>query len=349
MDKEKKIGNTIFYIFLLLLVWGILSLSTNNPDRKNYELVYEYLSITDNYFYPDFEKGFSFFMRIGSKLNLTYQQFLIFISTISTFLLHIFLKRETQNKNLVLIMFLFFPFFLEVVQIRNYLVLLLVINSIPFLVEKKVIKFILLILIASLFHVSALFYLLFLLCYIEQKKLLYIVSLSTLSIVLFQNQILSILVSILPNGEKYLVYNNSTSISTVIMFVLFFMVNYYLINELSSSVYKIDKRYNFLSDYQKKSLDYTLKINTVIIFSFILITIDMNFFRIFRNIVIINYTLFANTIYNNKVLKNQHSLIIQVFFVLFSLLIGLFFLYSTQFNPVVKTILDSIDFSAFWR
>ncbi|MFI3730996.1 EpsG family protein [Vagococcus fluvialis] len=342
MIRNNKIVNEFSYLSVLIIMWIVGAFSTNNPDIKNYQLVYDYLSISNTVFYTDFEKGFSLLMKICTMLGFNYQGFLILIATIELFLLNRLVKKLSVNPILVLILFLFFPFFLEVVQIRNFLSFLIVANSAIFLLEGKNIKFIIGIMIASLFHISSLFYLTFLLVYLSKEKLLYLIISTTSIFLLLKQKLFLLFISVLPNGERYLAYTNPSKKTTILLFIVFFFVNYILIKELKKSAYALDNKYNHLTCIQKNSLEFIEKINIIIVISFIFISIDINFFRLYRNVILFNYILYSNTFFKGRIISNKNAIIIQAAYFMFSIFVGIVFLYSTQTTTVVKTILESI-------
>ena len=336
--------NKIIKIIPLFFIFIVFSFSTNNPDIKNYENIYLYLSQTGNYSYSGVEIGFSLLMKFSVFLGLDYYGFLIILGTITTMLLYNFTVKYSNNPSIVLIMYIIFPFFLEVVQIRNYLASLIVLNAITFLISKKYFKYCVAIIFASLFHTTSLFYLLFVLVFFSKKKLLYIVLSITGIYVVIQKYIFPKLLLLIPNGTKYIVYMDNAKITTTILFIIYFFCSLILILNLSRGAYALNNQFNHLTDKQLSMIEMIEKINIIIVFSFALIALDINFFRLYRNIIILNYILFSNTFYRYKVLKNSSIISSQILFILFSLITGFFFLYYNQFESVVKTILESIVF-----
>lgn len=120
----------------------------------------------------DAESGYLFLNYISSTVGLNFYFFILFFSLLSIGLLTNFLYRYTPYPS----MFLFYyyaRFYLvrDMGQIRSALACIILLYAIPYMIKQKPIQFILVVLAASLFHVTALFFILAYVFNILFKKL----------------------------------------------------------------------------------------------------------------------------------------------------------------------------------
>lgn len=107
----------------------------------------------------DAESGYLFLNYLFSSIGLNFYFFILFFSIVSIGLLGYFLYRYTPYPSLFL-MYYYARFFLvrDMGQIRSALACIILLYAIPFIIKKKFIPFLLIVLLASLFHVTALFF-----------------------------------------------------------------------------------------------------------------------------------------------------------------------------------------------
>ena len=152
----------LFFVFLIVLLWLLVWGVTNNDDRRNYEMKYEMISETGyaQVFNLFSEFAFTSLMRIGSLLCLNYPGFLFILFILSFVALSLIdstVVRYCRNTNYVYLSYFLFSFSLNAVQLRSFLAMSLLVFSIRYIVDDyklKKIKFLVLILFASLIHVS---------------------------------------------------------------------------------------------------------------------------------------------------------------------------------------------------
>lgn len=165
--KRENWINVIFFSIL----WFFSVLNYANVDYDNYRLIYEYyipngagLSVM-----PDF--GYYFLCKLGISIGLNFVTFRgIYITVALLFFVSGINYLSLNNKN-VYVLYAFFPFCLEVVQFRFFMAVALMIYALRFLYEKKMIAYVLFIIIGAIQHSSSLVYLLFLLSYMDYKRL----------------------------------------------------------------------------------------------------------------------------------------------------------------------------------
>ncbi|MGL5378208.1 MAG: EpsG family protein, partial [Cetobacterium sp.] len=99
------------------------------------------------------EKGYFYINKIVNSLDISFEFFLFFITAVSILLKYKFLKKHCKYYLLGLFIYLStYLFFQEFIQIRQALSISLLSLSFPFILEKKIFKFLIVIYLASFFH-----------------------------------------------------------------------------------------------------------------------------------------------------------------------------------------------------
>ncbi len=165
----KKNSRFIFWVFLALL-WVLFVLCIDNPDYDNYKVVYDNIDNQSvlNYYYGGManESGFRLLYKICFMFGLEYRGFLAVFALAGLGILGWCIWQYSANPNIVLVLYLIYPFTIDYVQIRSFMSMVIVLFSLQYLLDDKKIsqtKYIAGVLIASTIHVSALFYLILLL------------------------------------------------------------------------------------------------------------------------------------------------------------------------------------------
>lgn len=104
----------------------------------------------------DAESGFLFINFIFKSIGFNFYFFILFFSVLSILLLSIFAYKYTPYPSLILVYY-FARYFLvrDMGQIRSSLACIILLFAIPFIIKKKPIQFLLIVFMASLFHVTA--------------------------------------------------------------------------------------------------------------------------------------------------------------------------------------------------
>lgn len=139
------------------------------------------------------ESGFLFFSTLFSSLGLNYYAFVLFFAVLTMGSLSYFLHRFVPYPSMVLVYY-YVRFFLarDMGQVRGSFAAVILLFSIPFIINKQPVKFLLVVFVASLFHVTSYFFILGYLINLLVNKLSFknttvLLSLSVLSGVVIQN------------------------------------------------------------------------------------------------------------------------------------------------------------------
>lgn len=355
----KKNSKIVFYmIFVLLII--LLGGNTDNPDRFSY--MNTYTSIANGMFVAGYEFGFQMLCKIGSLLGLTYDQFLFIIAFIGVGLIVRTIKLYTSNISYVLALYFIYPFVWDVVQIRNFLAMSIIVFGSKYIIsyKKEYFKYIICVLIASTIHSSSIIYLSALLIVIKNTKKLFggVTLLTVISIILMP--IILRFAEILTLEGKVEVYTSTqTSMFTKICVVIFYICSTILVliamktvmkeytdnctlesMDLSSSLKTYKGGFLRLKRKNVKKMpidaESILKINIILMFCLYFLMNNLNFFRIYRNIFVLNYILFAQSFVKMKKNTMYYFLFvgILIFIVILSWLLTIYLQTTNIFEPV---------------
>lgn len=295
----------IFFLMSILLIF-LLGGSLYNSDRLAYEQYYYGLKTGTSFL--KFEIGFELLCRIALFFGFSFQILLFIIAIAGMVLIGVTIKKFTPNITVVLVLYLIYPFILETVQIRNFIAASIIIFAFQYIVayEKNFKKYFILVIIASLFHTSALIYFAAYLIQVRNtKKMFYTVLLITiLSIILFP--LMVDVLSLFTTSEKVIAYTTtSTSYLTKFVILIYFAISLLLVKysikivEANDARIKGDLRIKNVSTYQRsrtiKPLDTAaiMKINIMCMMVMCFLLNNLNFIRVYRNVFLLNYILFS--------------------------------------------------------
>lgn len=152
--KNKKIS--VITGGLLAIVAGLRFYT--GYDFTSYSKFYSEISSISDVFNGsiDAESGFLLINFIFKSMGFNFYFFILFFSVLSILLLSNFAYRYTQYPSLILVYY-FARYFLvrDMGQIRSALACIILLYAIPYIIKKKPIQFLLIVFIASLFHVTA--------------------------------------------------------------------------------------------------------------------------------------------------------------------------------------------------
>lgn len=266
----------ILYIFLIILEYFIIKNTTRNKDRfyniflslACFELILfiglraynigadtqwyiyylekykgiEFNEIFVNYEY--YEYGYSLFTKLCSFLGLGKTQFLLLVTVIEVIPFFVALKKYSNNPLISILTFVCFqPLFLCIGMFRQAISISICFIGLDYIRDNKWLKYLLTILIASLFHASSLFLLImYWLKKVEiQKKLLWILPSAFLVSIIFGNVLSHNLVALTSRYIGYLGseydYAESGSYTLAILFLLVSMFSIYSYLSANSTKY----------------------------------------------------------------------------------------------------------------
>jgi len=154
--SKKTIGRLLpigFVIYLILLMGG----NTNNPDTEIYNNIY----YNSEFFSKDM--GFGLLVRVFHEcIGVQFDVFKLIVSILGIFLIHLTAKKYVKNISCFYILYFIYPFLMDVIQVRNFLAMSIFIYAVPWLTSnerKDIVKYVIAIAIAATIQKTALVYL----------------------------------------------------------------------------------------------------------------------------------------------------------------------------------------------
>jgi hypothetical protein len=338
---------------IILLVSGAGPNYLVNRDYLNYKIRYDNISQAGLFYDPQI--GFTLLMKLGNLLNLDFFIFRMIVIGICLILLYgLVIKRYSYNYNYVLLLYLLYPMIIDSEHFRNFIAMTILLIAIKFLEKrnfKNSLKFLMLIFISASFHTVFLAYVFLLLLNVKNRKLLIRMVVSativlTIITIINNNNIpfLDSLISIL-EYEKLVRYLSSKTNLGYLMPILLHVINIFLLfwskrillrkKDVPKSMTYIKSKELNKGYYDETSfVDLIMWINIVGIIFFPLFIMNLQFYRLIRNLLILNYIVYSIISYKLKP-KSLYKFIYN-----FSIIIsvGLWIV----FDLIIKTIPERV-------
>lgn len=324
----------IGFIVLLCIIMGA---NTKNPDYFSYRSLYFMGSFTG-------ELGFLIIIKIFNFFNIEYFVFRLVWTLVGFALIHQTLIKLTENHSAYYVLYAIFPFFIDAVQIRNFMVMAIFIFAFPYLIEddyKGKIKYSIAILIASSIHYVSIVYLLFLLINVLKNNLkirnLYIAFVAVLILISLNHDLYSIIIKTIFSTFA-LVYSQIGYYGNVLtrfgyLFYWVIQVGFIvLVNAILRQLKKnqeneLDTSPSILKG-KSVTLNYIQKFCTVVLWADLISIIFLPtyvihslFFRLFRNLIPLNYMAIIGSLKfltgDNKIRRNIPIILILLSLMLF--------------------------------
>ncbi len=202
--------NKIVFLGIFIFMWILYGWSSENADY------YIYMNRFNNFesLTMQTEPIFTFLMKFFNNLGFTYNQFLIFDSLIYIIIISIFVCKMTKYSNIVLALYMIFPFCFDIVMVRYSLGAAIVILGSRYLFsenKKDIFKYLICVLIGTLIHYSLILSIIFIIPkFIKRKNLIILVIIANF-ISLFFNKFIANIAFIFKN-IKFLNIGNKVSI-----------------------------------------------------------------------------------------------------------------------------------------
>lgn len=325
--NKKQVLGTFLWLFLLLLCIS----NYVNADYFNYENYYN----QEEYF--PMEIGWKVLNIISIKMGLSYTLFRTCFFTLFFVLLLYTIKTYTSDSYDVLYCYFIFPYFWDVVQLRNTAVCMILLVAIKFLMKKdweNDIIYICLICLASTFHIVALWYLLFLIPkHFNSKALLFVVTLMAIIIgcICAYIGIIEEILGLFFERERVLQYTHTRAHLGVLVGwsrVALPMIIYWIFYDhykktiqpalINGKVY-LDNKENYKNMQFDRFADLLFGINCINLLICILICYNSIFFRIVRNTLLLNIIFIVHIVELN--VKWKRNILLKIFVALLALIL----------------------------
>lgn len=332
---------TIGYSFILAFMWILFALNTVNVDMDGYRRIYEFCESSKHY--SGVEIGFTFLMNVSNRLGFTYAQFWGIVATFILFVISWFIERYAINKIYVVLLFLLYPYIVDITVIRNFIAMAIVLWAIHFLIKEEIgkrdiVKYIVSVFVASLFHRIALVYLLLIMIKFEYSKLKYYINILILieSVFIFVfTDIFKVLERFIPKLSVYLESGlQGTKFYTKIFLFL------YLVLMIAFEKYVFLHPTKFKNNEHAIFNKQALKILRVTDLFIPICVFEMDFYRIPRNMLLIFYIVMCNHTVSGRSGAFKIKLI-GVILIGFVITLSYVLLFMNSYNSIVKVIFQN--------
>lgn len=300
---------------LLMTMWVLFWGSQGIADQAIY--MFRYSRIGDlTLSVWDYEFGFRFLMKIASQAGLNYRQFLMVVSSLGLLLIVSTVKKLSPKPQIVYALYFIFPLMLDIVQVRYFLAMSIFIYALRFLIKpspKNILNYVALIVVASLFHFTLLFFV------------------GVIFFVFMKENILLRIILIVTIAGLFLSYTGflSTAVDLLTFAIPFEMLETYFLRKVRfgflekffvqiSVILIMEFYYRYIKS--RNSFDAYCNIvrnlNIISLILFPLYIYDVNFFRLFRILYIPNYIVISLAIDRSNTTKRFQLILLSIFLAL---------------------------------
>lgn len=294
IDMKKVTLQLFCFHSFFLLMWFFCSFNTDNADYIN-GYYKPYMDSSYNFF----EIGYRVLSILSYKVGINFFVFRMVLMTVFLLLIANSILAYSEKPLFIAMLFFCFPFLVECVQIRNAISMALIIYALRYLAWnnlKGLIIYIIFVITATLFHKSAVVYLLFILAYKNSIKTVWkftfvIFTGSYLMILFFGDQVLHWLYEL--TGEYRLLYYMGLNEGRIfgkgmLPFLLVGLILFYLCS-------KSKVLFQTFKNVKMNKMDMLLLNVSVITLSFIpLYLIDGNYIRLCSFMLPVTYSTLIN-------------------------------------------------------
>lgn len=313
--KERKIYQGLGIGLIFLLIIG----SNGGVDYLSTEKIYNESNFNDLKL-EKFLKGdifLYFFTYLAKKIGLTFYEFNFILTSI---LILVFIRKaknvfKLEKLNRVVGLYLLYLIFESVIQKRNFVALIFLLLGIMERIKKKYLKGFILVIISYWWHSSFIIYvLMYLVSFLDRKKILRLSKiLFIFNFILIINKPILLEVLQLFDIKKAITYVNKQNFLNIVVIILFFGIHFYFIQLIK----KYERKY--------KDNDFIIKLNYLSMILIPFYMYDIVFFRIYRNLLILNL-----------IIMTKNNYIYRRIVIIFIILIMLY--YVRDFNNLILGI-----------
>ncbi len=275
--------------FLLVVMWVLFSGSLSNADFDNYNHLFDAINRGGDGFLSS-QVGLVLLMKLATSLGFDYNQFLMLVSSLGMLLIASTVYKYTNKPMVVFLLYFIFPFALDVVQVKHFCAMSIVVFSLRYLVSSTSIanyKYLFGIMIASSIHyISIIFLPLLFIKNINNKNLFLLVLIFSFIFVGLDKSGLLVTLSTLIVAEQRIsgYFENRAQWGFLVQFVI--QLTMLALLFLSR---KLLIRHNKSSQF----VEMVFKINIYLLILFPFYMINGTFERAFRMMYIPNFILFS--------------------------------------------------------
>lgn len=276
----------IVYGALVVLMFILMAYSYGNADFSTYEMYFRIYGSDLSFSVLLLNNGlFKVLCALFTRIGLNYYHLLIFLTVVGLYNLHTTAKKFIDYKCIVFGLYFIYPFVMDITQLRNFVAMSFLLKGCSYLIDddndkdkKGIVPFVICNVIASLFHITFVFYFVLLLIkVINKNNLKYFAPVLLVGEIVIFGQLQNI-ISILTNIDKTEFYfSEHIGLATLIIVALYYLSVLFIVSYISR-LYP-----------EKKWLSNIVKINLMLVLSLPVIFHSFEFMRLYRNIFFLNY------------------------------------------------------------
>ncbi len=305
--NNKKIYNLQF-----IWIWILTSFNNGGIDYSNYQDMYKSFSENLNLNFLTGEKLYLTGIYLFNKMGFSFEFYTFFTTTVALFLLYLLIKKDSKNISFVSSCLIIFPLVDNIIQKRNFLMMVTILYSFIILIDKKnnyILKFFITIFCAYNFHILGIIYIIFIIIpFFSLKNIRLISCIGTILTVIFipfLDKIAKICFGF-ASSKVYLYFENTT-MRLPIHKVMFFVFVHLAMFLFVLFFYKKSEKNNFSIN--------TMKINYLFLLMIPLYYYDSTFLRFYRNSFLLNYIFIGNTLLTEKIDKQKK--LVEILFIIY--------------------------------
>lgn len=264
----------------------------DNADYYSYTLIYDYYTPLGLSNAEIVDWGFSVLCKIFYNIGCSYEVFRGIYISIACIILYKSILYFTNKSNLPILLYLIFPFALDVVQMRYMFALSIIFYSLRFLKEGKISKYIIGVIVASTQQMVVVIYLVLIMTVIDKEKIIKIIkiifALELLIFLKFSSFLDFLIKDNFSHYNSYLSYDQYSKG----LALLYIVMSVSLIHLTQATCYS----------KPKSNIDFSRSIILVSVLLVPFIFINENFTRLYRGMIPFIYIGLENSkkIFNNK-------------------------------------------------
>lgn len=346
------------YCITFFACWVCMALSTDSADLSNYRRAY------DHHISRGKERVFDWIQDVAIHLDISFDLFRVLWGTAIILLLFFALKKYTRYYAFMLAVFVVVPYFTGfITQLRSSLAGAIVIYAVPYLfrnTKKDNIRYIVLILAASCFHVMAVFYFLLLLpniIRISFKKYHGICLLSAAVLTAVMLVSVSLLNTLLDFMLLHIHFSQAVNLIHRVKFYyrpemrsnmtgfLFASMHQIVIYVLAFRAYKRVKRNKFPSFGNVQTMETMAKLNDTMLLLIPFYVISMQMTRFFYYFLPVCYSMVIQSIMDKRISRNDRYINAEDIAVLAACTL---FVYAVGIYGNTEEFVRTINGMKFW-
>ena len=309
-QKSSKLLTMVTLLAILLLICGAGPNYVGQNDYINYKIRYD--NIQNVGLFDNIQVGYTLLMKAGNAFGLDFFWFRVLITAICLLLIYKkVIRKYGFSSNYVLAVYMIYPMIIDSEHFRNFIAMTLFLLAVKYLEDSSLsgnIKFVMMVLLAASVHTAFIFYLPFVFVHSEDKnKLVKWIAIATgiLTVVAILNDnnvpFVRLIIDVLDDQKAISYLSRRTNLGYLVPVILHSM-SIVLLAWSRSIVSRKDSRATDLSLQCKATenlnteLDFVSLVfwlNIAGIMFFPLFIMSLTFYRLSRNLLILNFTVYS--------------------------------------------------------